>query len=101
MEKATHCLCRVRSVVAETWKREGRIGKSRLIPKVSVLHCEAVGSATKLTTMIEFTGDAMGREVVDQQFYSVDEDQNGGSAMCVRVLLRDNGSKRQPDQRTR
>lgn len=77
------------------------VGKSRLAPQVFVLHFETIGSATKPTAMSEFTCDVTGGEVVDQRFYGVDEGKHGGSAMCVRVLSGEHGSKRQPGQETR
>lgn len=39
------------SVVAETWEREGRVAKSRLVPEVFALHSGIIAGATKLAAM--------------------------------------------------
>lgn len=39
------------SVVARTWEREGRIGKSRQVPEVFALHSGRIGDETKLVAM--------------------------------------------------
>lgn len=49
--QAIHCLRRRLLLVAETWKREGRVGKLRLNPKDFALHLGRIRGTTTLAVM--------------------------------------------------
>lgn len=78
-------------IVAETWEREEKGARSRLISNLFVLHSGGDGG--------DPTDDSARREVVVNSVYDVREGKYGGSTTGVGVMSGENVSKIQPRQR--